>query len=250
MPPTGGDDDQQVPGQIVLPGLPGAEEAPDVDQASAFTTEGSAPPTHSRVTGAPLPQITEPVSPQLREQMFSFLTGRNGVGAASGDLDAQLISAFGASRRDTSRPDTAAAAKKLGVSQRSVQRWLAGGGVRGDHREKIQRTARQAMTTKRGRARALRDSAKAGGAKRPRGRTGIKLGGRQGVTSDLEVNYRARECTVGITDADVEAMQNIWVNHGEQGAAAFLQSHYDEHYAAGWHIQEVESLEWGNSTIY
>lgn len=208
-------------------------------------------PTHDK-SGAPLPDLDpDSYTPALRDKIFAFVTGRSGAEAThTGDVRSSLIAAFGSSKRDSERPDTAAAAKALGVSQRSVQRWLGGGGIRPTHAKALQRQARQAMTTKRGRARAMAASRAAGTAAKPRNRTAIKVGGRQGVTSGLEHNYRPRECAVGVTDADVAAMQNAWVDGGEHGAMAWMQSHFDEHYTDQWHIRSVEDVEWGDSPVY
>lgn len=254
MSPDDGDNNgQQIKGQLELPGVSSEQDRAQPREQSRRddATPQSAVPTRDR-SGAVLPQLdSSSYDVGLRERLFSFMTGRQGVtGASAGDVRAEMITAFGSSKRDPDRPDTAAVAKALGVSQRSVQRWLKGGGMKTDHASQLQRTARQAMTTKRGRARAMQAARKAGTAQKPAGRTAITLAGHQGVTSSLDHNYRMREASVGITDADVTAMQNAWVEGGEHGAAAWLHSHYDQHYTDQWHIRSIEDLDWGDSPVY
>ncbi|WP_347350387.1 hypothetical protein [Intrasporangium sp.] len=187
-------------------------------------------------------------SSATRETIFGFMTGRDVEGALDeGDPRTQLIAAYGASRRDPTRPDTAAAAKALGVSQRSVQRWLAGGGITRRHASKLRSASRRAMTTKRGRARAIKT---AGLSRRPPGKNAIAVGGIQGVLSGQTGNYRPRTTAVQVTDTDLAAMQQTWVEHGEAGLSAFLHQHFNEHYMGDWHFKSIETLDWATSTHY
>lgn len=216
---------------VPLPGMPGERDRP-------------APPQHT-ISGADLPHLLpEAQGSDWRERAFTFITGRDGRGAADGDRAAQMIAAFGPSQRDPARPDVRAAAANLGVSPRSVQRWLAGGGMRPQHAQDLQRKARQAMTTKRGRAR----TAKAAGMSTPPpGKNAIRVAGVQGVKSGRDGNYRVRETAVQLDAADLERLHELWVEHGEAGVEAFFHSHWDAHYVAGWHFRSIDDITWDNS---
>lgn len=257
-----GDNNGRGPHDIPLPGLelpgPGQTSTPSPAQdghsrprpgRARTRTRASAPapqvPTHS-ASGALLPTV-ESTTPQFGRTMFSALTGRPAAGRGD-SIRAQLITAFGASRRDPDRPDTAAAAKALGVSQRSVQRWVAGQGISPQHTRAVSTRARQAMSTKRGRARAIA----AGGSGRPPGRSGqgLIIGGVQGVKSSIADNYRDRETAVRLSDEDLAGLQAAWVEHGDTGAAAWMHQHWDSHYVSGWHFSEIDDVRWGDTRNY
>lgn len=234
-------------GNVPLPGMPGTE--PDQPQdGTAGTTGRPALPTHSS-SGSTLPQMepTERSSPAFRERIFGFVTGRRGGGALEGDRRAQLIAAFGANPRDPSRPNIAAAARGMGVSPRSVQRWAAGAGISRRHQQALTTRARQAMTTRRGRAAALRAS---GDLTLPRGKNALRVGGDQGVVSASDGNYRVRETRAQVSPEDLQRMQDLWVEHGEAGVAAFLHDHFDQHYYSGWHFRSIDDIGWDNSSSY
>lgn len=36
----------------------------------------------------------------------------------------------------------------------------------------------------------------------------------------------------------------------EHGAAAWLHSHYDQHYTDQWHFRSIDDIEWGDSPVY
>lgn len=176
---------------------------------------------------------------------FSFLTNRPAPG--SGDRTAQMIAAFGRSPRDPARPDVAAAAQKMGVTRRSVQRWLSGGGMSRAHTDRLNRDARQAMTTKRGRAAV----AKAQGPLRPPpGANGVTLKGVQGVVSDLAAHFRHRDTTVQLSEEDLDRLQSLWVEHGTQGVEAFMQQQLDRRYVSGWQVESMDDLGWTDTSNY
>lgn len=236
-------DDVNIP----LPGLGDPRRAEPASPAQPRTGGRVPVPTHGS-SGAPLPRA-EQTTPGFRTSLFTALTGRPATDPGQGDVRSQLITAFGASRRDPTRPDTAAAAKALGVSQRSVQRWVSGHGISPTHRRNVTRRARQAMTTKRGRARVLAQTAGAG---RPPGRKGqgLFVGGVQGVRSSVEDNYRDRETGVVLSEADLEDLRQTWAEHGDEGAAAWLHQHWDSHYVGGWHFSEIDDVRWGDTRNY
>lgn len=240
--------DADGPGAAGEPPPPAAPTRPSPSPPRA-RPDRPALPTHA-ASGSELPTLEADTAhtSSTRETLFGFMTGRQAGGALrDGDQTAQLIAAYGASRRDPTRPDTAAAAKGLGVSTRSVQRWLKGGGISPGHADKLRTVSRQAMTTRRGRERAARS---AGPPKLPPGRNAVTVSGEQGVISGDTGNYRPRDSTVQFTNADLQAMQQLWVEHGEDGAAAFLHQHFGQHYVEGWHFRSIDEISWGESRLY
>lgn len=244
MSPSKDGDDVNIP----LPGFETGQQQPEPEPDPAPRAGARVPVPTRGSSGAPLPRA-EQTTPAFRTSLFTALTGRPASDPGQGDVRSQLITAFGASPRDPSRPDTAAAAKALGVSQRSVQRWVAGQGISPAHRSNVARRARQAMTTKRGRARVLAQTAGAG---RPPGRKGqgLFVGGVQGVTSSIADNYRDRETGVVLSEADLEDLRQTWAEHGEEGAAAWLHQHWDSHYVGGWHFNQIDNVHWGDTRNY
>lgn len=235
---------------IPLPGMPEPPAARPAEPRQPRAERLQAP---TRSTGGDLLPKAEATSQEFRESLFGVLTGRKIKGSGRGDVRAQLIAAFGASARDSSRPNTAAAAKGLGVSQRSVQRWLkTGGGLSPSHNKKLQRRARQAMTTKRGRQQALAATQRAGVKPRPPGMggRGLKVGGMQGVTSSLEGDYRDRDTAVIIKDEELQELRGVWAEGGDTAAAAWLHQHWDEHYVGKWHFKSIDSIEWTDTKNY
>ncbi len=232
---SGGGDGIDIP----LPGMPPI--------GAGGRAQGPVLPTQTP-SGVPLAEFDPGErTTAFREKAFAFLTGRPAGGALEGDRGAQLMAAFGASTRDPSRPNVAAAAKGLGVSTRSVQRWIAGSGMSAKHAKTLSTKARQAMTTKRGRAAAVR----AGGALRPpRGKNGIKVTGVMGKISASDGNYRPREARVQVQQDDLDQLQALWVEHGDAGVEAFLHSHFDQHYEPDWHFRSVDALEWDFNLNY
>ena len=95
----------------------------------------------------------------LRNTLFAVLTGRQGdvSGKAGGDVRGMLMAVGGSSTRTKSGIDLTAAANKLGVSRRTVERWVktaqTGTGQRpsAPHAKALAAKARQAATTKAGR---------------------------------------------------------------------------------------------------
>ena len=82
----------------------------------------------------------------------------------------------------------------------------------------------------------------------PRGRNAIRVGGDQGVVSSSDGNYRPRETKAQVSPADLQLMQEMWVEHGEAGMDQFLHQHFDQNYYAGWHFRSVDDLSWDTSS--
>jgi hypothetical protein len=183
-------------------------------------------------------------TPQLRATLFSAVTGRAGdVSGTSDDVRGMLEAAFGPGPRGG--VNTRAAAKELGVSQRTVQRWLAAEGrqrsrPRIDHLKDLTKRARQAATTKQGRRGALsparKDSMSRYGAKLVvRGQQGPRRAGRDYI--------RYRRTDLVLDPADVEALRDAYEAGGDKAFMGWMENHFDQNYVDGWAFSRIESLD-------
>ena len=99
-----------------------------------------------------------------RGAVFAALTGRKGDVSGGGESVRGMLAAVAGTSRRTGEVDTRAAAAALGVSQRTVQRWLRSeretgrAGIRPENLTRTQKSSRQAATTRQGRRRALQDA--------------------------------------------------------------------------------------------
>lgn len=72
-----------------------------------------------------------------------------------------------------------------------------------------------------------------------------------GVESSISANYRSdRDANVQLREEDLKLLQQLWVDHGEQGVDAFLHQHFDRRYYEGWHFQSIDSISWTTTTNY
>src|SRR5919202_1113461 len=143
----------------------------------------------------------------------------------------QIVTAYGRGRRGG--PDTAAAARDLGVSRRTVQRWLSGGtGVSPQHRQGLQRAARRAAETKTGRRRALGEEPRRGG-------KNMKVKGFQGPT-EAGVTYSRNRTVTRQLDADqVDELRLAFAEDGYDGARGWINGNMEE-YLEGWRIERLD----------
>jgi hypothetical protein len=157
-----------------------------------------------------------------------------------------LLAAFGPSPRDAAKPDTRAAAERLGVSQRTVQRWIASAGhqrskPKGDTLGQLAKMARQAASTKAGRARAAKQAF--GGAAPTDMRVSVR--GRQGPVTSSESSIRPdRWSHFDLDDpALASAFIDAWVERGEKGAFEYMSENSDILYATdGWYF-DLDAIE-------
>lgn len=185
----------------------------------------------------------------LRQTLFGGLTGRGGdvSGRPDGDLRAMLQTAFGEGRRPGG-VDTRAAAEGLGVTQRTVQRWLAGAdrqshGANPEHMKAIARKARQAATTQSGR-RAATAAVRQG----PLARNGARLTvrGQQGPMRSGNDYRRFRAVDFDLGPEDVNALLSAYERGGDRAAVGWLESHADAQYVADWSFESISDLNMGD----
>lgn len=177
-----------------------------------------------------------------RNTLFQAFTGRSGAqtsGKAPGDVRGMLNTLYGTSRQGHAAVDTRAAAKGLGVSQRTVQRWLKNDSKpAGENLAKLAKKSRQAATTKRGRAQAVRRTSNAlyrkNGVK-------VEVRGWQGPTNDPEYK-RNRRATQNISPEQYEQLMNAYAEAGDEGAMAYLEGVFHEKYVNDWQFNTVDGF--------
>lgn len=176
-----------------------------------------------------------------RNAFFRALTGSSSADVQGGSVKGMLIAAFGGSKKDGARPDTAAAAKGLGVSQRTVQRWLASEG----HQRQAPRTttlktlstkARQAASTRAGRARAI------AGVRQQLTKRGFQLqiAGVQGPQAGPGY-MRLRTTGMNLDDPQVAAgFLDAWERGGDAAAQRYLID--QQVYFDSWAFESIEDI--------
>lgn len=183
----------------------------------------------------------------LRNLLFRAITGRGGdvSGRADGDVTGMLAAAYGPGQRG--RPvDTRAAAADLGVSQRTVQRWIAGADRQRNapsqtHLRGITRRARQTATTKAGRRRALT------GARRSRATrygTKLRISGHQGP---YDPKYRRdRAITLQLDPDAVNELLDAYESGGDRGVVGFIEGYTSAKYYEEWQVDSFRDLRLGD----
>lgn len=186
----------------------------------------------------------EGFTPNLRQTLFGALTGRAGdvTGRPDGDLRGMLQAAFGEGRRPGG-VNTRAAADSLGVTQRTVQRWLAGAerqrhGASPEHMKAIARRARQAASTQRGRRVAVA-AARQGPLARNGGQLTVR--GRQGPRG----YERLRRIDLAVRPDQVDAALTAYERGGDRAFVTWLEGEVDQEYVAGWNVQDIEDFGFG-----
>jgi transcriptional regulator with XRE-family HTH domain len=180
-----------------------------------------------------------------RGQMFLWLTGRTDVDVdGGGDLRGMLLAAGGPSNRTKSGIDLTAAASKLGVSRRTVERWhrsaATGQGQRPSpaHMKSLTKAARRAATTKAGRAQwvsaARADQRYTNGAR-------LVVDAYQGPGDSEGEHMRDRAVTHMLDRDQLEAMWSAYEQGGDKGMQAWL-SGTGESYLDGWRTGEIYDI--------
>lgn len=181
----------------------------------------------------------------LRARIFTALTGRvaDVSGSPSGNLLGQLLAIGGPSRRTASGIDLTRAARELGVSRRTAERWVAaertGVGQRPSkrHAKTLAAKSRRVASTQRGRRATSSDAGL---------RQKTRRGARLTVTAlqgPLSREYmRRRTVALDLDPADAEAMIDAWENGGEKGFMTWMGAHFDNDYVADWKMDTPEAI--------
>ncbi|MEV6774413.1 terminal protein [Nocardia sp. NPDC051030] len=196
----------------------------------------------------------EEKDPGRRGALFRGLTGRksadvSGTAGETPNLKAMLLAAYGPGKRG-GEIDTRAAAKGLGVSQRTVERY-----VKGEIRNpkpgtltKLETASRRAATTKAGRARAIEAMRNS-----PEGKKLLKYGGsitvtgRQGAEGGdgWYIRHCARTMPTDLSTIPPDQIDGLWsayVDGGDKGASDYLHGLADEHYLNSWTYETISDI--------
>lgn len=180
----------------------------------------------------------------IRNPLYQALTGNKGadVSGKGDDVLGQLRAIGGTSRRTKSGIDLTAAAKKLGVQRRTVERWVAAAeGKRGQKpsggsAKKLAKISRQAASTKAGRRAAVGGWRSAGGSAR------ISITGLQGPAKAGRDYKRQRTTTLVLDPDQVEAMMDAYENGGEKGFMSWATKHWDDEYLPDWGFDDIDDI--------
>lgn len=149
----------------------------------------------------------------------------------------RTITTPGGVKKSVTKISTAEAAKALGVSQRTVQRWL-----KGVHNPKqtvmnnLKKKARQAVTTKRGRQQMVR---------RARANQRIPMGGvKVSVTGTQGPRDYSRDRTIQqkLTPEEYENFRSAWAMGGDVAAREYLEAVLSEKYVDDWKIGKISGM--------
>ncbi len=176
---------------------------------------------------------------QQRQALFTALTGNAGaqVSGTSSDVRGMLSTVYGTVRNGQPAVDTREAAKRLGVSQRTVQRWIKGENAPAPERLKtIQKKSRQAATTKRGRARAVKRATTS--SKFVTEGVRVRVAGDQGPAG----YSRDRSAAQKLSPEEYQELLEAFAEGGEAGALEFLQSVMSEKYVDNWQFNRVNDF--------
>lgn len=188
--------------------------------------------------------------PGRRRALFSGLTGRDGdvSGKAQADRTVEMLTAaYGTTERGAI--NTKAAAKDLGVTQRTVQRWIARdeakrSAPRSARLKALSAKARQAATTQQGRKRAMKDVRNSKrGQRMAKSGARVVVGGRQGPRSSSANSIRSRTVELNIDAADVNALWTEYERGGESAASKWLTDYADDKYLENWHFESIEDFD-------
>lgn len=184
----------------------------------------------------------------LRSTIFSALTGRqvDVSGRAGGDLRGMLMAVGGPSSKTRSGIDLTNAARTLGVSRRTVERWVqtaqTGAGQRPSrtHATSLARQARRAATTRAGRRAALASTTVRQITSRGARLTITAIQGPHAAGRDY---MRNRTTQLELDPTAAEAMLTAWENGGDRGFMSWAAGHWDQEYLPDWRFESVGDIE-------
>lgn len=185
----------------------------------------------------------------LRHTLFTALTGRTGdvSGKAGGDIREMLMAVGGPSAKTRSGIDLTRAAGKLGVSRRTVERWVktadTGTGQRPSpaHLKALTGAARRTASTQRGRRAVLTET----GMRQQLGANGarVSITGPQGPHAAGRDYMRVRTTQLDLDPTDVHAMLDAWEKGGDKGFLAWATGHWGEQYLDDWKFDGIDGLD-------
>jgi len=187
----------------------------------------------------------------VRQAVFTALSGQ--AGDVSGKVDGPLLdmlrSVGGQSKRTQSGIDLTAAAAKLGLSRRSVERWVRSDlKPSADHAMLLAKKSKQAATTQAGRREATAERRVAATAAR---RVRVSITGMQGPNIPAKFRnqdhrdrgyIRLRTTQMVLTPEDAQAMYDAYERAGHKGFMDWAQQHWGANYLEDWSFLEVKDV--------
>lgn len=146
--------------------------------------------------------------------------------------------------------DTRKASQWLGVSQRTVQRWVKNGRMpEGTNHKRLRRSVKRTLT-KEGRKAAVKRSTKRDASYATSGAT-IKIHGYQGPPEGPGGSYkRSRTTSVPLSGEEYQQLFDAFADKGEAGVQAFLRPHFARRYTNGWNFDTIDDLTFGDPSPY
>lgn len=187
-----------------------------------------------------------------RQALFEALTGRTDHSldrTAPTDVAAMLMSRFAYEYRGEQRVNTADAAKFLGVSRRTVQKYLKQGRMpdKSPAYKKLRLAIRQQVTRKAGRQATVAEARrKAAASLEKNGGVRLKVYGMQGPPpSSKEDLRRVRNSYHEISGDQFEQMLDAYVDGGDQAMQDWLQDTFagEGGYLPDWTISSIDRLD-------
>lgn len=194
---------------------------------------------------------------ERRQAIFEGLTGREGASSidrtAPTDVHSMLMARFAHTWRGQERVNTREAAAELGVSQRTVQRWLKAGRMpAGATHRRLALSIRQQATRKHGRqaaAAAARD--RLAPMLQRRGGVRLRVHGFQGAPPGpgMKDYRRGRNAYFDLSEAQLDAMLDAYEQDGDEGMQIWLNEAFGgpDGYVADWNISSIDRIEFGDS---
>lgn len=185
--------------------------------------------------------------------LFQHHTGKSYDDVASTAMTespSAMLSYLYPGRNERQPVDTATAAKRFKVSQRTMQRWIKDDRIpHEDQLKKLRTRTRQTVTTKRGRAQTAKRMA-ATAEKPDATRRIITIHGLQGPTTNPNSTGSDRprygKANLEMTPDQQAALYEAYANGGAEAAEQYLTSAYDAGYVAGWHFHGIDGISWKN----
>lgn len=180
--------------------------------------------------------------------VFQNLTGKTYdevTGDAMTNSPRSMLQYLYPSSKTASGVDTHTAAQRLGVSQRTVQRWAREDRIpKAETLKKVRTRTRQTVTTKRGRAqiaKRLRTTAPTTGTSKR-----IIIHGLQGPTTDPNDRMYLRYGNAGhnFSPEQQAALYDAWASGGDDAAIDYLTSQFDGGYVDGWRFHGIDGISW------
>ncbi len=189
----------------------------------------------------------------LRGTLFSAFSGNPADVSGRADADVRgMLLAIGGPGKTKSGIDLSAAAKELGVTRRTVERWVTTAGERsklgGANLAKVRTQSRQAATTKQGRRKAVarvRDAGGPGGSSIARYGSKITLKGSQGPAAAGKDYLRNRSISLQLDPESAQGMFDAYAEGGDKGFVSWMEGYAGDTYVDGWSIGSIDSFQIG-----